>query len=101
MIECQIELIAEAISQDEYGQEIETETATQIFANVQSASASEFFQGYQNGIKPAFTFLILSAEYHGEQIVRYNGLRYSIYRRYRRDIDHIELHCEQQEGTKS
>lgn len=101
MIECKIRLIHEEITQDEYGQEVETESASEIYANVQSASAAEFFQGYQNGMKPALTFLILSAEYDGQRIVEYDSSRYAVYRTYKRDIDHLELHCEEQEGVKA
>lgn len=69
-----------------------------VFAQVQSVNASEWFEGGRNGLNPEYRFTLFKYDYDGEQIVRYKGTVYQIYRTYERRDDEIELYCEKRKG---
>lgn len=93
-----ITLIAVTTERDANGVFRETESAREVFAKVDSVSASEFFDGGRNGLNPALRFLVFTGDYNGEQIVEHEGLRYGIYRIYGRG-DITELYVERKGGT--
>lgn len=94
-----IYLISIEKSQDNKGVWRKTETKHKVYANVRTATASEFFEGGRNGLNPSYTFTMFKHDYHNETIVEYNSQRYSIYRVYERATDSLELHAERQGGT--
>lgn len=89
-----ISLVTKAYTTDSIGQRVETRSTTDVFALVESASQSEFFNGGQNGIRPEYKFTVLIQEYSGQDLLTYNGTDYSIYRTYRRNDGRIELHTQ-------
>lgn len=96
-----ITLIAVTYSRDSIGQEISTETRTDIFARINSVSRSEFYAGGQAGLRPEITAETPRINYNGEKLAELNGVRYSIYRTYfREDSDMIELYLEEKTGKK-
>ena len=71
----------------------------QVYADVRSASASEFMAGGQIGLKPDLTFTLFRYDYSGEELVEYNGVTYTVYRTYMaRKGDLIELHTQRKTG---
>ena len=84
---------------DEYGQEITAETTRQVYCKVTSANRAEFFEARQTGLTPEFVFTTQPTNYAGEKVLEYEGVRYSIYRTYRRGADELELYAQIQVGA--
>lgn len=84
---------------DAIGQIIKKETKNSVYAEVTSISQREIDAGGQSGHKRELRFTVWTFEYHGEEILDYNGVRYYIYRTYIRDDGHIELYTERRMGN--
>lgn len=85
---------------DAHGVFHDTDEKRTVFVNVKSATATEFFQGGRNGLKPALVFTLFAPDYHDEPRIEYRNKVYSIYRTYLKDnVDEIELHAEEKAGT--
>jgi len=95
-----VTLISETYTQDALGILRATETPTEVFAQITSVSASEWFEGGRAGLNPEFRAEVYSAEYSGQKILEKNGVRYAIYRTYQSSIDRIELYCELKKGAE-
>lgn len=89
----------ETLTQDEYGVMHKEFTWTPVFAKVSSVSASEFFNGGQNGLKPDLRFIVFTYDYFDERIVNYDGTLYTVYRTYV-DGDRTELYTERRIGDE-
>ena len=94
-----IKLISIIIANGQYGVARKTETSREVYCNVSSVSASEFFQGGQNSMRPEYRFTMFSYDYGGEMIVEYNDMRYSVYRTFKARNDTIELYVERKVGV--
>lgn len=94
-----VTLIKREYVNDAYGIQRETSTTRTVFCNVESITASEFFNASQTGLKPELRFAIYAAEYGGEMIVQYNGMRLNVYRVYQRSKDFVELYTTKDAGT--
>lgn len=95
-----IELITTAISYDAIGQEIETESSVEVFAERRPLPRVEFFMGGEHGLKPAALFVMREVDYDYNAIkVRHNGRDYRIYRTYQTKSEMIELYCEDRSGV--
>lgn len=70
-----------------------------IYANVTSVTGSEWFEGSRNGLNPEFRFRVFAPDYHGEEILKYNGRYYAIYRTYLERNDILELYAERRHGV--
>ena len=86
------------MSKDQYGVQSPSEVSRQIFCNVRSVSAAEYFTAGQQGYRPEFSIAILAEEYEGEQLVEYREKRYNLIRTYRRSEDILELDVEERSG---
>lgn len=84
---------------DDYGVLRSKETSTEIFAQVNSVSQREFFEGGRNGLNPEYVFTVFFADYDDQPIIEYRGLRYSVYRTYLRRDDTLELYVQRKGGT--
>lgn len=93
-------LLTKTYTEDNLKQRIPTETSRKVFCDVSSVSQSEFFEAGRNGLKAAFQVTMFAYDYHGEQECLYGGVRYSIYRTYRRQDDDIELYLEKRVGSR-
>lgn len=71
----------------------------EVMCQVDSITRAEFFEAGRNGLNPEFKFRMFFGDYHGERVVEYHGLRYSIYRTYHGRGDVIELYAERRGGT--
>lgn len=91
-------LISETWSQDSYGVSVASESRKKIYAQVDSVTASEWFEGGRNGLNPEYRFRIYRFEYNGEEILEYKGKRYTIYRTYSPRDDALELYAEKRKG---
>ena len=87
-----------SVQANDYGWE-DQETKQEVFCDVRSITQTEWANAGRNGIDhPAFVFVINRNEYHGQQIVEYNGERYGIYRTYAAKNENLELYCEAKGG---
>lgn len=98
MISTVIELVKETGTQNEYGAFIYEESKRTVFAEVTSVSMSEFYEGGRAGLNPAYRFLVIAGDYENEDIIIYDGKRYSVYRTYETS-DHVELYVELRAGA--
>jgi len=96
-----IYLVAETWAKDSYGVMKATETKRTVYANVQSVTRNEWFEGGRNGLNPEFRITMFGPDYQGEEIVEYNGLQYAIYRTYQARTDVIELYVERKKGAEA
>lgn len=94
-----IYLLSAAKTQDQYGVWREELTKRQVYCQVDSVTASEFFEGGRNGLNPSYRMIVFFADYEGESMLEYNGNTYSIYRTYHRRDDMMELYVERKGGT--
>lgn len=94
-----IKLISTVKTQDNRGVWQVTEQAREVFCNVQSVTASEFFEGGRNGLNPEYRFTLFYGDYEGETVLEYNAKRYGVYRVYKARTDVIELYAERKGGT--
>ena len=84
---------------DAYGVQIPSESSREVYANVQSVSLNEWSEGGRLGLNPELRFTMFGPDYNREEIIEYNGVRYTIYRTYITRNDMIELYCERRTGS--
>ena len=94
-----ITLIAETKTQDAYGVWRTSETRREAYAQVDSVTRDEYFEGGRNGLNPEFRFTLFAGDYDCERTVEYDGKRYGVYRTYFARTDTIELYVERKGGV--
>lgn len=99
MVNDVIQLIKEIKTCDALGVAHSERTSRQVFCQVQSVNATEFFEGGRSGLNPAYVFKIFFGDYDNEEIVEYKGQTYAVYRTYITRTDTLELYCERKGGT--
>ena len=92
-------LIEEAYKPDALGQLIPTETRRDVYCNLSSVSASEWFDGGRAGLNPESRATMFVCDYNGERIAELDGVRYGIYRTYLAQNEFIELYLERKAGV--
>ncbi|TDO77686.1 SPP1 family predicted phage head-tail adaptor [Halanaerobium saccharolyticum] len=92
-----IHLISTTITQDEWGNEIETRTERKVFANENSIGSSEYYNAASQGLRPEVKFEIRSVEYDGEKEIKFDGTIYNIIRSQKMGARTI-LTCERVNG---
>ncbi len=92
-------LIKETFINDVYGVMRKNETETEVFCDITSVSASEWFEGGRNGLNPEKRVKIFLYDYDDEKIVEIDGNRFTVYRTYV-DGDEIELYLERKKGNE-
>ena len=75
------------------------EIRRKCYAQINSVTGSEFFEGGRNGLNPELRFTVFAYDYHGEEIVEYNGNLYGVYRTYFSRTDILELYTERKGGV--
>lgn len=93
-------LISQTYEEDEIGQQVPKESRKDVFCNVSSVSASEFFDAGRSGIKPEYRVTMFVHDYNHEGIVELDGRRYGVYRTYIGKNETIELYLEQKAGVQ-
>lgn len=94
-----ISLITETKTVNSLGVTSTTNSYTDVFCNVSSISAQEFFEGGRSGLNPSYRMTLFFGDYNGEKMLEYNGETYAIYRTYQKTTDTIELYVERKGGT--
>lgn len=94
-----ITLIKETSTRNQYGVFVTMRTARQVFAQVDSVTQTEFFEGGRNGLNPELRFTVFRYDYDDETIVEYNGYTYGVYRTYAKRDDALQLYAERKGGT--
>ena len=93
-----INLVSQTITIDALGNEVATESEKTVYCEVNSITQNEFFAAANTELNPEYRFTIFFGDYNGEDIVKYNGVRYSVYRSYRTG-DYMELYTERKIGV--
>lgn len=93
-----ITLVTQTITTDKYGNEVAKETEKTVFCEVDSISQTEFYAAANTELNPEYKFTIFFGDYEGEEVVVFNGARYSVYRTYRTG-DNLELYAERKVGA--
>ena len=94
-----IKLISITKEQDANGIWQETLSYNEVFCDVSSVSANEFFDGGRNGLNPEYRITMFFGDYNGETLLEYDGNTYAVYRTYKGRTDTIELYVERKGGT--
>ena len=94
-----ITLIKESKAQDQFGVWQTLQKERDVFAQVDSVTRNEFFEGGRNGLNPEFKFTMVESDYDYERTIKYNGNTYGVYRTYLGRNDTIELYAERKGGT--
>ncbi len=74
-------------------------TERMVYADTTSVSLAEWSEGSRIGLNPEIRFTMFAPDYQGEEILKYDGRYYSIYRTYHGRNDTIDLYCERRNGT--
>lgn len=86
----------------ENGVKAVTETLEQILVSVGSITRNEYFSAGQNGLAPSIVLKTNAVNYSGQNEVKFENKRYSVYRSYRDpETDTIELYLSLNQGTYS
>lgn len=85
-------------TQDELLQWHDDPIRRQVYGQISSVTATEFFSAGQNGISPEFRITMFGPDYQGEQDLEYNGQPYTIYRTYQGRTDTLDLYVERRRG---
>lgn len=91
-------LVSQTITVDTYGNESAQETKRTVLCEVDSISQTEFYAAANTDMNPEYRFTIFFGDYQGEEICKFNGQRYAIYRTYRSG-DNLELYAERKIGA--
>ncbi|EFB76068.1 hypothetical protein [Subdoligranulum variabile] len=83
---------------DALNQQVPQETTRDVFCNISSVSAQEFFDAGQAGLNPEWRVTMFAPDYNGETIAVLNGTRYGVYRTYLGKNETIELYLERKAG---
>lgn len=94
-----ITLVSETTIRDSYGIYQPVKTTRNVYAQVDSVTATEFFEGGRNGLNPEMRFTVFAADYNGEREVIWHWNSYAVYRTYLARGDNMELYCERKGGT--
>lgn len=92
-------LVTETYEKNQYGVSVPGTKNTDVFCQVDSVTAAEFFEGGRNGLNPSYRFTMFAPEYNDQKTVIYKGKPYGIYRTYLGRNDTIELYAERKGGT--
>lgn len=94
-----IYLISEQFEPDLMNIYESSEVKRKVFAQVDSVTGREWFEGGRNGLNPELRIRMFRPDYNGEQILEYNGVRYEIYRTYETRDDGIDLYVQRRVGN--
>lgn len=96
----EIYLVTETYVANDFGVLVPTSEERKIYARVTSVTSAEWFEGGRNGLNPEFRMLVFAPEYNGEEVLKYNGKYYTIYRTYQTDNGVMELYVEKRKGNE-
>ena len=84
------------MTDDDIGNQVEEETATEVWAEETGIRQSEFYAAAVAGLKPERTFVIWANEYDGQTKIEADGVKYKLIRAYNNPAksEMVELVCE-------
>ena len=91
-------LITRSVEVDNYGIEAFSESEREIYCKVDSISQNEFYAAANTELNPEYRFTVFFGDYQGEELCKYDGVRYAIYRTFR-DGDDLELYVQRKVGA--
>ena len=91
MPQTSLKLISDVITYDSIGNSVHKETINTVYANTHSIGSKEYFAGAQAGMKPELMLTTFYANYSDEVLAEHDGVRYTIYRSFRKGDD-VELY---------
>ena len=94
-----VTLLVEKTIRDEVGMKQTFYEEREVFAEELPINQSEFFKCRETGLRPALCLRIPYGEYDREEVVRFKGVLYGVYR-CRNDSHHTELYCEERSGLR-
>ena len=82
---------------DEYGNEVQSITETDVFVMPRGVYNAEFYNAAQAGLHPSITFVLTNkADYNGEKVIEWEGQEYTVIRTdWNAQRDGISLICEE------
>lgn len=92
-------LIGITYTADSIGQQVPKETRRDVFCNLSSVSASEWFDAGRAGLNAEHRATMFAYDYAGETIAELDGVRYGVYRTYLGKNETIELYLERKAGV--
>lgn len=89
------------ITQDKFGNEIESYEDNPVYVKPKSIYANEFYQAATAGLKPSIKLVMKNCiDYQGEELLEYNEKLYSVIRTFQ-EKDGLELICQEKIGNGS
>lgn len=91
-----IKLISITVTDDDIGNQVETETTNEVWAEETGVRQSEFYNAAVAGLRPERTFVIWANEYSGQTRIEADEIKYKLIRAYNNPSksEMIELVCE-------
>lgn len=91
-----IKLVSITVTDDDIGNQVETETTNEVWAEETGIRQSEFYNAAVAGLRPEKTFIIWANEYTGQVKVECNSVKYKVIRTYINPAksEMVELICE-------
>lgn len=78
---------------DSSGYPTQTNTDTEVWANVRSATRAEFYAANANGIDVSMMFDVHTEDWNNQTQVVYDSKTYDIVRAYQKGLGIVELTC--------
>ena len=92
-----IQLASTTVNNDTIGQPVQTETTTDVIADLRSVTLTEWTNARQLGLSASYQAVVWSNEYSGQEYVYVSSKKYHVYRTYETG-DKIELYLEEMVG---
>jgi SPP1 family predicted phage head-tail adaptor len=91
-----IKLVSITVTDDDIGNQVETETTNEVWAEETGIRQSEFYNAAVAGLRPERTFKIWTNEYSGQTKIEADGVKYKLIRAYSNPSksEMVELVCE-------
>lgn len=91
-----IKLISITVTDDDIGNQVETETTNEVWAEETGIRQSEFYNAAIAGLRPERTFVVWANEYNGQTKIEADGVKYKLIRAYNNPSksEMVELVCE-------
>lgn len=89
-----INLISKTYAADSIGQYKPELSAREVYCDVRSITRAEWYDAGRQGFKPDISFVMFAPDYQGEDLIEWNGRRYSVYRTYIAQNEALELYCQ-------
>ncbi|UPK45764.1 phage head closure protein [Paenibacillus pabuli] len=86
-------------TKDNIGNEIITDPVeTPVLCDLRSVGRNEFYSAATAGMAPEMVFVIHPYEYAGEQLVKFEDVKYQVIRTYSDNDEELELVCGKVKG---